>query len=33
MPTIMYFKNGQKIGEVVGANLPNIEAKIKEFLA
>lgn len=33
MPTIMYFRNGQKIGEVVGANMANIEAKVKEFSA
>lgn len=33
MPTIMYFKNGVKLGEVVGANIANIEAKIKEFSA
>ncbi|KAI7887285.1 thioredoxin-like protein [Mucor mucedo] len=33
MPTIMYFKNGVKLGEVVGANVANIEAKIKEFSA
>jgi hypothetical protein len=29
----MYFKNGQKLGEVVGANMPNIENKIKELSA
>ncbi|KAI9470985.1 MAG: putative thioredoxin [Benjaminiella poitrasii] len=33
MPTIMYFKKGEKIGEVVGANVASIEAKIKEFSA
>ncbi|GAA5809524.1 hypothetical protein MFLAVUS_002933 [Mucor flavus] len=33
MPTIMYFKNGTKLGEVVGANMVNIEAKIKELSA
>ncbi|KAG2235687.1 thioredoxin-like protein [Thamnidium elegans] len=33
MPTIMYFKNGVKLGEVVGANIVNIEAKIKELSA
>ncbi|KAI8087885.1 thioredoxin-like protein [Gilbertella persicaria] len=33
MPTIMYFKNGQKLGEVVGANIKNIEDKLKEFAA
>lgn len=33
MPTIMYFRNGQKIGEVVGANMANIEAKVKELSA
>lgn len=30
MPTIMYFKNGQKVAEVVGANLPKIEQAIKD---
>jgi len=29
----MYFRNGQKIGEVVGANMANIEAKVKELSA
>lgn len=33
MPTIMYFRKGEKLGEVVGANVANIEAKIKEFSA
>jgi thioredoxin 1 len=33
MPTILYFKNGVRLGEVVGANLANIEAKIKEYSA
>lgn len=32
MPTIMYFKNGEKLGEVVGANMVNIENKIKELI-
>ncbi|CAO3630254.1 unnamed protein product [Mucor hiemalis] len=30
MPTIMYFRNGQKIAEVVGANVAKIESTIKE---
>ncbi|KAI8880809.1 thioredoxin [Backusella circina FSU 941] len=29
MPTLLYFKNGAKVDEVVGANVANIEAKIK----
>ncbi|KAK4509809.1 uncharacterized protein ATC70_007113 [Mucor velutinosus] len=33
MPTIMYFRKGEKLGEVVGANVASIEAKIKEFSA
>ncbi|GAN10953.1 cytosolic thioredoxin Trx1 [Mucor ambiguus] len=33
MPTIMYFRKGEKLGEVVGANPANIEAKIKELSA
>lgn len=32
MPTILYFKNGEQVGEVVGANAVNIENKIKEIL-
>ncbi|KAL1932747.1 hypothetical protein VTP01DRAFT_8425 [Rhizomucor pusillus] len=31
MPTFGYFKNGQKIGEVVGASIVNVENKIKEL--
>ncbi|KAH8705496.1 thioredoxin TrxA [Talaromyces proteolyticus] len=30
MPTFIFFKNGQKITDVVGANPPAIEAAIKE---
>lgn len=30
MPTIMYFRNGVKVAEVVGANLPKIEQAIKD---
>ncbi|CAO3611605.1 unnamed protein product [Mucor fragilis] len=33
MPTIMYFRKGEKLGEVVGANVASIEAKIKDFSA
>ncbi|KAL9542313.1 thioredoxin trx1 [Mucor bainieri] len=33
MPTIMYFRKGEKLGEVVGANPANIENKIKELSA
>ncbi|ORZ17912.1 thioredoxin [Absidia repens] len=33
MPTFMFFKNGSKVGEVVGASLPNIVNKIKELSA
>ncbi|KAJ5692349.1 Thioredoxin [Penicillium macrosclerotiorum] len=29
MPTIMFFQGGEKITEVVGANVPAIEAQIK----
>ncbi|KAI7847522.1 thioredoxin-like protein [Circinella umbellata] len=32
MPTFMFFKNGNKLGEVVGANVANVENKIKEFI-
>ncbi|KAI8139912.1 thioredoxin-like protein [Fennellomyces sp. T-0311] len=32
MPTFMFFKNGAKVGEVVGANAASVESKIKEFL-
>ncbi|OBZ88426.1 Thioredoxin-1 [Choanephora cucurbitarum] len=32
MPTIMFFKNGQKLGEVVGADLKEIEASIQRFV-
>jgi hypothetical protein len=31
MPTFMFFKNGVKVGEVVGANIAAVESKIKEF--
>ncbi|CAG7950630.1 unnamed protein product [Penicillium salamii] len=33
MPTIMLFQGGQKVTEVVGANLPAIEEGIKSLLA
>ncbi|OBZ89757.1 Thioredoxin-1 [Choanephora cucurbitarum] len=33
MPTIMYFKNGQKLDEVVGANVKSIEDKLKALTA
>ena len=32
MPTFMIFKNGEKIGEVVGATVKPLEAKVKEEL-
>ncbi|KAG2226564.1 hypothetical protein INT45_005050 [Circinella minor] len=32
MPTFMFFKKGEKVGEVVGANAVNVENKIKELL-
>ncbi|KAK2746310.1 hypothetical protein FQN57_003191 [Myotisia sp. PD_48] len=31
MPTFAFFKNGNKVDEVVGANPPAIEKSIKEF--
>lgn len=33
MPTFFFFKNGQKVDEVVGAAPPAIEAAIKKHLA
>lgn len=33
MPTIMLFKGGEKITEIVGANPPAIEEAIKELVA
>ncbi|CAG8153890.1 unnamed protein product [Penicillium olsonii] len=33
MPTFMFFKDGQKYTEVVGANTPSIEDKIKALIA
>ncbi|CEP08852.1 hypothetical protein [Parasitella parasitica] len=33
MPTILYFRKGEKVDEVVGANAANIEAKIKSLAA
>ncbi|CAI7621981.1 thioredoxin [Penicillium manginii] len=33
MPTIIYFKKGEKYHEVVGANPPAIEAGVKELIA
>jgi thioredoxin 1 len=32
MPTFLFFKNGEKVGEVVGANARQIEATIKQHL-
>ena len=32
MPTFLLFKNGEKVGEVVGANERALEAAIKEYL-
>ncbi|BFZ62585.1 thioredoxin trx1 [Saitoella coloradoensis] len=32
MPTFLLFKNGEKVGEVVGASAPNLEKAIKENL-
>lgn len=33
MPTIVYFKNGQKFNEVVGADLRAIEEGIKSLIS
>ena len=33
MPTFVLFKDGEKVDEVVGANLPPLEAAIKKALA
>jgi thioredoxin 1 len=33
MPTFMLFKDGQKVGDVVGANPPALEAGIKSLIA
>jgi hypothetical protein len=33
MPTFQLFKNGQKIGEVVGADASKVEAAIKKAMA
>ncbi|EAL91479.1 thioredoxin trx1 [Aspergillus fumigatus] len=33
MPTFMFFKDGQKVNEVVGANPPALEAAIKAHVA
>ncbi|KAL5341663.1 thioredoxin [Aspergillus crustosus] len=33
MPTFMLFKDGEKVGDVVGANPPALEAGIKSLLA
>jgi thioredoxin 1 len=32
MPTFMFFKGGQKVTEVVGANLPSIETQLKALV-
>ena len=31
MPTFLLFKNGEKVGEVVGANKPALEAAVEKF--
>jgi hypothetical protein len=33
MPTIQFFKDGQKVAEVVGANFAKIESTLKELTA
>ena len=33
LPTIMFYKNRQKVAEVVGANVPQIEAHLRTFSA
>jgi thioredoxin 1 len=33
MPTFMFFKAGQKVNEVVGANPPALEAAIRQHVA
>lgn len=32
MPTFFFFKNGEKVGEVVGASATQIETKVKEHI-
>ncbi|KIW64319.1 thioredoxin [Phialophora macrospora] len=32
MPTFMFFKNGEKVAEVVGANVRALEANIQKFM-
>lgn len=32
MPTFLFFKNGEKVGEVVGANPKALEAAIKNHM-
>jgi thiol-disulfide isomerase/thioredoxin len=31
MPTFLFFKNSQQVAQVQGANIPQIEANIKQF--
>ncbi|OQV25630.1 Thioredoxin-like protein 1 [Hypsibius exemplaris] len=32
MPTFLFFKNGQQVAQVQGANVPQIEANIKQYI-
>lgn len=31
MPTLMFYKNGEKVGTVIGANLPKIKALVAQY--
>ncbi|KAL0083600.1 thioredoxin-like protein [Phycomyces blakesleeanus] len=33
MPTFLFYKDGQKVGEVIGASLPKLEEQLKALIA